>query len=66
MREITFTIDPTTGELTVHVQGIAGPGCEDVAALVTELVSGPDRNWNTPEYYLRPQVRRQIRPQSRR
>ena len=62
MREIEFTIDPTTGELTVHIKGMAGPGCTDIAKLAMELLGMPEHEWNTPEYYLRPQVRRQIQP----
>lgn len=62
MPEIEFTIDRATGELTVHVKGMAGPGCIDIAELATELLGAPEQEWNTPEYYLRPQVRRQVRP----
>ena len=61
MREIEFTIDPATGELTMHVKGIAGPGCADIAKLAEELLGQPDRERNTPEYYLRPSIRPQIR-----
>ncbi len=62
MREIEFTIDTATGELSMHVKGIAGPGCAEIATLTSELLGTPARDWNTPEYYLRPQVRRQIQP----
>ena len=62
MREIEFTIDPATGELTMHVKGIAGPACEDIARLAQELLGEPAHAWNTPEYYLRPPVRPQTRP----
>jgi Protein of unknown function (DUF2997) len=62
MREIEFTIDPTTGELTIHVKGIAGGGCTEIAELASELLGTSEREWNTPEYYLRPQVRRRVQP----
>jgi hypothetical protein len=62
MPEIEFTIDPTTGELNLHVNGIAGPACEDVAKLAKELLGEPGFEQYTPEYYLRPHVRPQIRP----
>ncbi|HZU12135.1 MAG TPA: DUF2997 domain-containing protein [Chloroflexota bacterium] len=62
MREIEFTIDPATGELTIHVKGIAGSDCADVAKLASELLGTPTHDWNTPEYYLRPQVRRRVQP----
>ena len=65
MPEIDFTIDPRTGTLELHVKGIAGPACEDVAKLARELLGAPERDENTPEHYLRPQVRPQVRPKQR-
>lgn len=65
MPEIDFTIDPTTGKLELHVKGIAGPACEDVAKLARELLGAPARERNTPEYYVRPQVRPRVQPQRR-
>ncbi len=62
MREIEFTIDPVTGELTLHVRGVAGPACDDVAKLAKELLGAPAREEETAEYRLRPRVRPQIRP----
>ena len=62
MPEIEFTIDPTTGKLELHVKGIAGPACDDVARLARELLGKPGHEQNTPEYYLRPRVRPQVRP----
>jgi hypothetical protein len=62
MAEIEFTIDPTTGQLEVHVKGIRGPACQDVAKLVEALFGKPAVDRNTPDYYLTPQVRPQIQP----
>lgn len=62
MREIEFTIDPATGELTLYVRGVAGPACDDVAKLAKELLGAPACEEETAEYRLRPQVRPQIRP----
>lgn len=56
MREIEFTIDPSTGELTIHIRGIHGPACGDIAKLAAGLLGKPEHDWNTPEYYLRPHV----------
>ena len=56
MPEIEFTIDTATGELQMHVQGIAGPACDDVARLVKELAGEPSREEATAEYHLRPRV----------
>ena len=62
MPEIEFTIDATTGELTVQVKGVAGPACEDVAKLASELLGAPEVEQTTPEYFVRPRIQRQIRP----
>ncbi len=62
MRELEFTIDRDTGELRLHVRGIAGPACDDVARLAKDLLGAPAREEETAEYRLRPQVRPQIRP----
>ena len=61
MPEVEFTIDPATGKLELHVKGVAGPACEHVATLATELLGAPGREQNTPEYYVRPHVRPQVR-----
>lgn len=62
MPEIDFTIDPTTGQLQVHVKGIRGPSCQDVAKLVADLVGKPAVDQKTSEYYLKSQVRPRIQP----
>ena len=62
MPEIEFTLDPTTGKLELHVKGIAGPACEDVAKLARELLGAPASEQTTPEYFVRPRIQRQIRP----
>jgi len=62
MPAITFTINPTTGALEVHVTGIAGPACDDVAKLAKELLGEPGREQTTPEYHVQPRVRPQVRP----
>lgn len=60
MPEIQFTIDATSGELQLHVKGVAGPACDDVARLAKELLGQPAAEQATPEYRLRTQVRPQI------
>ncbi len=62
MPEVQFTIDPQTGRLEMHVQGIAGPSCDDVAKITRELLGAPGSEEETAECHLRPQVRPQIRP----
>jgi hypothetical protein len=66
MPEIEFTLEPTTGKLELQVKGIAGPACEDISKLAAELLGAPDRERNTPEYYLRPRVQPQVRPKGNR
>ena len=60
MPEIEFTIDPATGELRMHVEGIVGPACDDVARLLKELAGDPGREEVTAEYHLRSRVHRRI------
>ena len=62
MPKVQFTIDPRTGQLEMHVQGITGPSCDDVAKITRELLGAPGREEETAEYHLRRQVRSQIRP----
>lgn len=62
MPEIAFTIDPATGELELHVSGIAGPACEEVAKLARELLGQPGQERNTAEYFARSRVRSRTRP----
>jgi hypothetical protein len=61
MPEIEFSVDRTTGQLELHVKGIAGPACDDVARLARQLLGEPGREQVTPEYYLRQQVQPRIR-----
>jgi len=55
VREIEFTINATTGELTVHVKGIAGPTCQDVTKLAEEFLERYRRGERPPlrEYIAR-------------
>ncbi len=57
MPELEFTIDTASGEFQLHVHGIAGPACDDVAKLVKELVGKPAHDEATAEYRLRAGVR---------
>lgn len=62
MPEIEFTIDPATGKLDMHIQGVAGPACDDVAKLVKDLMGQPGAEQKTTDYFVRPQIRPQVRP----
>ena len=59
MPELEFTIDTATGEFTTHIEGIAGPACDDLAKLVKELAGEPGREQRTSEYTLQPRLRPQ-------
>jgi hypothetical protein len=63
MPELEFTLDPSTGALQVHIRGIAGPACEQVAELARELLGLPRREERTAEYHVRPELRTHVRPQ---
>ncbi|MGH2458801.1 MAG: DUF2997 domain-containing protein [Chloroflexota bacterium] len=61
MPEVEFTIDPTTGQLEVHVRGIVGPACDNVARVVKDLLGEPSQERKTAEYHRRTHVRPRIR-----
>ena len=62
MPEVEFTIDPESGELTLHVKGALGPACDDVAKLAEELLGEPGHEAKTAEYHQQVRVRPRIRP----
>ena len=66
MPEVEFTIDSETGELSMHVKGVVGPACDDVAKVAKELLGEPIREERTAEYSLKTSVRPQIRPKGQR
>ena len=65
MPEIEFTLDTTNGEFQMHIQGIAGPSCDDIANLVKDLAGTPGVDVLTAEYRIRPRVRTRVRSQSK-
>ncbi len=48
--------------MEMHIEGIKGAACADVAKIAKELLGAPAREDNTPEFYVRPQVQKQIQP----
>ena len=60
MPEVEFTINTETGEMEMRIEGIKGASCADVAKIAKELLGAPEREENTPEFYVRPQTNRQI------
>ena len=61
MPEVEFTINTETGEMEMKVEGIKGASCADVARLAKELLGTPEREENTPEFYVRTQVKGQVK-----
>ena len=57
MAEAEFTIDTLSGEFQLHVHGVAGPACEDIARLVKELAGAPGREEATAEYRVKSNIR---------
>ena len=63
MPEAEFSIDSESGEFRMHIRGVAGPACDDIARLVKELAGPPGSEKATAEYYLRRAAR--VRPGTR-
>ena len=57
MAEVEFTIDTVSGEFQLHVHGVAGPACDDIARLVKELAGTPGTEEATAEYRMKSNVR---------
>jgi hypothetical protein len=63
--EAEFTIDTESGEFRLHIHGVAGPACEDVAKLVKDLAGTPGIESKTAEYRLKPRVRPRMEVRAR-
>lgn len=66
MPEVEFTINTETGEMEMKIEGVQGPACADVAKIAKELLGAPEREENTPEFYVRPQAHRQVQPKGKK
>ena len=66
MPEVEFTINTETGEMEMHIEGIKGASCADVAKIAKELLGAPEREENTPEFYVRPRVERQVQSKGKK
>ena len=66
MPEVEFTINTETGEMEMHIEGVKGASCADVAKIAKELLGTPEREENTPEFYVRPQTNRQIQSRGKK
>ena len=52
---VEFTV-AEDGTLTVHVQGVAGPACDDLLRRIADLTGRPSSERKTPEYDQRAAV----------
>ena len=50
MPEAEFIIDSESGEFRLHVLGVAGPACDDIAKLIKKLLAPPGSEEITAEY----------------
>ena len=60
MPEVDFSIDTETGEMQMHIEGVKGASCNDIAKLAKELLGTPEREEVTPEFYQRTHVAPQV------
>ncbi len=61
MPEIEFLIDTETGECQTEIKGIAGAACEKTAQQLKKLLGSPTVDKKTKEYYVKPEIRRQVK-----
>ncbi len=61
MPEIEFTIDTETGKCQTEIKGIQGAACEKTAEQLRQLLGTPATDRKTPEYFVKPQTKRQIK-----
>lgn len=65
MPEIEFTINNETGEMSMRIDGVQGPGCSEIADKVKEVMGQPSLEENTPAYHVRVQASRQVKGKGR-
>lgn len=61
MPEIEFLIDTETGKCQTEIKGIAGAACEKTAQQLKKLLGSPSVDKKTKEYYVKPEIRRQVK-----
>lgn len=60
-QKIEIVVNKETGEMTVHIDGVIGPACDDIAKMVAELTGGATKEEFTPEYYQQQALGQQAR-----
>ena len=61
MPEIEFVIDTETGKCDTEIKGIQGAACEKAAKELKQLLGNPTVDKKTKEYFVKPEVRRQVK-----
>ena len=61
MPEIEFLIDTETGKCETEIKGIQGAACEKAAKELKQLLGTPTVDKKTKEYFVKPEVRRQVK-----
>ena len=61
MPEIEFLIDTETGKCETEIKGIQGAACEKAAKELRQLLGNPTVDKKTKEFYLKPEVKQQIK-----
>lgn len=61
MPEIEFIIDTETGKCETEIKGVNGPACEKTAKELKALLGNPQVDKKTKEFYLKPEVKQQIK-----
>ena len=61
MPEIEFIIDTETGKCDTEIKGIQGAACEKAARELKQLLGNPTVDKKTKEYFVKPEVKRQIK-----
>lgn len=61
MPEIEFLIDTETGKCETEIKGIQGAACEKAAKELKQLLGTPTVDKKTKEYFVKPEVKRQIK-----
>lgn len=61
MPEIEFLIDTETGKCETEIKGVQGAACEKAARELKQLLGNPTIDKKTKEYFVKPEVRQQIK-----
>jgi hypothetical protein len=61
MPEIEFLIDTETGKCETEIKGVQGAACEKAARELKQLLGTPTVDKKTKEYFVKPEVKRQIK-----